>query len=552
MINNPNQEIHTDYKVNDIFKPVNANQLARAIHYDFVITQEMLDAYTAKYSGDTIDVGNLLSTKVDGSIAAFTAIPAPCSIYIAANTKGYKLEFFQRLFGDSSSTGHIIDITDFKDSSGQYTYEKTRDMLDVYSAYPYEITSICGGVNFWSTRTAPLTVNTIGIPWDGVCRIGNYICNEQLDFGPRSGLQVVFGNNVGGFRPKASVSAGQASTGYIPTVVFANWMNGNGTTTEYHIDSVSLSEPGLFQSVSEAYTQYSTSVTLQVSRGDTVEAYPLSKVSSTEIRFSNADIGKTVILAPDGSISWENMQGGSTASRDIIILQDDGVIVPYSGGAKYMSLDPENVTDNPTQVRYSILQNGLFTTYKTVDAVDAYIVPTSYSSSGLRPRNTTKIVWNTWYKITAYGVFDDDPVGTPSHNKDIVNEHRSVVIVADTLVEGLVYEMTINIRANAICSSSGSGGVLVDYGGMHAPSIIDHPYTLMFYTSTGATVSTYKWADTSKLGNYFVKPTFNRVPSTDTQIGFGPASGSMHIAPVLASAIVHFVKIGDKIYTMGY
>ena len=45
MQNNPHQEIRTDYMVNDVFTPTAANQLARSIPFDFVITSEMVASY---------------------------------------------------------------------------------------------------------------------------------------------------------------------------------------------------------------------------------------------------------------------------------------------------------------------------------------------------------------------------------------------------------------------------------------------------------------------------------------------------------------------------
>ena len=76
MLNNHNNEIYTDYRANDIFKPVNANQLAEAIHYDFVITQEKIDAVleaiapTPDGSGyRNLDLGELIIRKVDGESA---------------------------------------------------------------------------------------------------------------------------------------------------------------------------------------------------------------------------------------------------------------------------------------------------------------------------------------------------------------------------------------------------------------------------------------------------------------------------------------------------
>ena len=122
MQNNPNQEIHTDYRANDIFKPVNANQLANSIHYDFVITQEMLDKYLEKHPSTTdIDVGNLIASDINGNDSSWeNPVPAPVSIYIAAKTS--LNDPFTFMFGGRLCNG----VQPIVDCGSQYNTPKDR------------------------------------------------------------------------------------------------------------------------------------------------------------------------------------------------------------------------------------------------------------------------------------------------------------------------------------------------------------------------------------------------------------------------------------------
>lgn len=139
------------------------------------------------------------------------------------------------------------------------------------------------------------------------------------------------------------------------------------------------------------------------------------------------------------------------------------------------------------------------------------------------------------------------------------NPEKNLYISSDDLVDGLVYEIRINIRSIA-ASGIGDKGILPPedtYGGMIAPAVNERPYAIYFYDSQNNTSQTYMWGsegkplDDQRTVNW-IYPSFNRVPSEESQVAFAPGPTSGVTAPVLASAVVYFIKIDGKIYVMGY
>lgn len=154
----------------------------------------------------------------------------------------------------------------------------------------------------------------------------------------------------------------------------------------------------------------------------------------------------------------------------------------------------------------------------------------------------------------ANGIFDDDPEGQAPHIKEIPNPETGLYIVTDNLLEGVVYEVTINIRANAKVSD-GEGISDVDgntAGGMLAPGMDDRSFYIYFYNANGGSVTANRWADSTHSSNHYIRPTFNKVPTGNKQVSWGPTAGYSIQAPVLATATAYFVKIDGKIYVMGY
>lgn len=275
----------------------------------------------------------------------------------------------------------------------------------------------------------------------------------------------------------------------------------------------------------------------------------------------------TVVGTEDNiaTVAWKSGGAAGGGRSDIIVFQDDGVMVPYQDGRKFVSFSGEAVS-TATYKRYSLFQDGQFTVYGNDGNIPLFLVPSTVNSYGLRPNGTNHIVWNTWYKIKAYGIFEDDPEGTTAHVTDVVNgyprtlgnglnNHSTMVVITDALVEGLVYEVTINIRAIARLGGSDTGSTADGqaYGTMHAPDRFSKHFSLAFYDSAGNAQNAKRWADSSSNGvNYLVSPRFNRVPTDDTGTGYGPGTTATEQPPVLASAKVYFVKVDGSIYIMAY
>ena len=139
------------------------------------------------------------------------------------------------------------------------------------------------------------------------------------------------------------------------------------------------------------------------------------------------------------------------------------------------------------------------------------------------------------------------------HNYELVNPYTSLYIITDDLIDGVVYEIKVNIRS--IASSRGGDGLVDgDFGGMNAPGLSNRPFYIYMYDKEGHGVDTYMWGDSEQQipHSYYIRPTFNRVPTSGQQVAFAPGLGSSTTSPVLATAVVYIVKVDGKIYVMGY
>ena len=263
------------------------------------------------------------------------------------------------------------------------------------------------------------------------------------------------------------------------------------------------------------------------------------------------------------TVAWKS-GGASGGSSDIIVFQDDGVVMPYASGRQFVTYTTENVA-TATAIRYSLFQNGQFTTFGNDAEIPLFRTPVTGSAVpyGLRPYGTNHIVWNTWYSIKAYGLFEGE---TESKVKAIVNGNRgtistgnnalsTMVVVTDALVEGLVYEVTVNVRSIAKLCDSESGATSPGgdaYGTMTAPSKFESHFGLAFCKEDGTSVTAKRWADNTQSVNRILYPRFNPVPSDGNGFGFGPGSGTGIQPPVIAAAKVYFVKVGSDIFVMAY
>lgn len=547
MHNNPNQEIRTDYAVNDVFKPINANQLAKSIHYDFVVTQDLFDAfvqYNELTEGSIVYINNLLKSKLNGSTGPnISGVKAPLNIYIAANTKGYKLEFVDHFIVGIS--GGYVDVSDFKEG-GQFTYEKTRDMFNIYSAYPYEVASIWGGLNLWSTITSYVVIDPDTISYSqfsGVAKIGYYKLNGALTVNPVTGFQMVFGTHLGDYVPAQNPSSTTSWDTYIPTVVFANWMNGG--TGEYSIVDSTTRVPGIFQSITATLTGYSCGVILNVVTGNTVKPYSLSSYSPTEIRFINNDIGRIVSIATDGSITYATMTVPMSGS---VVLTDYAVGDTY-GLVKYDISGCKSIIDYYNRVQ--VVRDGVdnFATIEEETNNHSWYAP----SWGFDFKSAKVLNWYTWFALSLQ-VLNDETVNW------VYNNRSSLYINSDSLRDGVIYEVNIHVMKLPLNpyrpdNKSSRGQALnqaipntspTDPTGFDTTKYIE----LFFYNSSGSATYTTVWGGDNNM-SYVLRTTWVKTDSNPSTLTSGNPSNVIPLSE-LAYSTTRFVKLDGKIYVMAY
>lgn len=353
MQNNPNQEIHNDYRTDDVFKPVNANQLANSIHYDFVITQEMLDNYLDKHPGITdIDMGELIASDVDGNDASWEhPIPAPVSIYIAAKTSfddTFSFSFSGKLCNRSYSTSeHVVE-------SDAWASPDAEDLINIYSAYPYKVSALCGGINFWSTPASRIWLDGYTSP-QGICKIGSYYLEPWGSSGyvishEDSFMLVIQGSSTSGYEfvYPWSVNSSQNNTevpeygGFRPSVVHANWMTGCGVADSYTIYDSSSIVNGLYAQIKQTI-QMGSEPSLTVLHSRSQACYQFSGFSDYVASFYNMNEKKVVSVSNTGSITWNDVS--STGGRNLIDI--GWLYEDYKNEADNWTIDERNpLSDN--------------------------------------------------------------------------------------------------------------------------------------------------------------------------------------------------------------
>lgn len=570
MQNNPNQEIHTDYRADDIFKPINANRLAESIHYDFVITQEMWDKYTEKYPDDTeVDVGVLLCCNSEGVKGQTTQLAkAPVSVYIAA-----KVPLTHTLNFTGSFANVVVDCSDFK-SNGDWSPTLTKDMINIYSAYPYKAMAIAGGLNFWSNPVAYVQLNGNNW-WNGICKIGAYKLTTATNLvRPDSFQLVIDGCNVGSanftynFGDSSPYEyAGEAR----PSVVYANWMTGGGISTQYGISGQDMSSPttvknGLFAQMRASMVDYDTEPVLVVGHNYASARYAFCGWNSSYIRFANTDEGKTVDVYKDGSIVWKTATGtgggSSTGSVDKVILTDFD-----------LSDLPDSSALNSIKTYYKNQRSVYRTTDKQFRKVSEDIADvgsyqwycTNYDTSKSGEMNLFKFkgaVTLDWYKWNAISSLN--AYGTATDVQWYYNT-RDLYIDAESLVEGVVYEVNVHIMLlPAPTYTATFSGVTKTC--MQQASPCDTPTDppnfnngvkpqIQFWDAQGKSSHNnvrYWGGDTMQNTPYCVYPSLSaKVHNTaypDTQSGT-----SIYQLKELASGSIQFVKLSDGfIYIMKY
>lgn len=352
MQNNPNQEIHTKYNTNDVFKPMAANQLARTNVYDFVITQEMFDKYLTRHPGagtvSSLDVGDLIASDIDGEAGSWPQmVPAPVSIFIEADTGDTSLNFNGRLvYFDGGSSGCIVDCSEFANSNGERSIPETDGCINVYAAHPYKISSIDGGVNYWSTPEVPVELpNYFGA--NGICRVGAYTTENgsNLDFGSRPGgvgpyLELICQRAVGTGRVICSPSEGQAQGAYYAPVYYADWMSGaSSSNPAYRINDTDTSKPGLFQQIQKSLENHTMPVlavcnTSVYTRSEVPYTYagPYSYSQDTpdSYIFTNSGAGYSYIVRSDTTVTRIRCGGAGSNIIDVGYLNEGSTNNPPS------------------------------------------------------------------------------------------------------------------------------------------------------------------------------------------------------------------------------
>lgn len=559
MQNNPNQEIHTDYKKNDIFKPVNANQLAKSIHYDFVVTQDMFDTYVNKQGvseGAVVDIGEVLRSTIDGRSGPIddTRIPTPISMFIAANTTGYNLSFTGRLWGG------ILYWTPGKS-----------DCVNVYSSYPYSVKSLAGGLNFWSTINAPVILDDFNVTWYGVCKIGCYTLKRDYNFthSLSSGPQIVFGLAVGDTKKPTYTPVATGPTYFEPTILFANWMGDSSVTTEYTIKSDDTSIPGLFQSMWIATARYKNEILLKVysSSGNDLFLYVISDYTANEFRFSNSDTGRVVSIHNDGSITWNYVGGyGGGGGDQPVIIYNLNVTEHLNPNKAYTERFNPNTAD---------ALKGLLSTMsesKTIlrpNAKDFKTIPedtgdpklTWYSNTkSFQFRGARVLEYYSWFLISVNNLTDKAP--------EWISNNNSVVIDVDDLVEGIVYEVNIHVvklplkqYEATFNSTKYTCGMqlcpdepVVPLPGTASPNNLPKAsgWSVLFYHPSGESANLYYWGTSKKVSDptnilypRYTVCTNNVDPdSSDVQLYYSTNE--------LGRASIQFVKLNGNVYVMRY
>ena len=568
MQNNPNQEIHTDYRADDIFKPINTNRLAESIHYDFVITQEMWDKYNEKYPDETeVDVGVLLCCNSEGVKGQSTQLAkAPVSVYIAA-----KVPLTHTLNFTGAFANVVVDCSDFK-SNGDWSPTLTKDMINVYSAYPYKATALAGGLNFWSNPVAYVQLNGNNL-WNGVCKIGSYKLTEATNLlRPDSFQLVIDGCNVGtaNFTYNFSDSSPYEYAGEArPSVVYANWMTGGGISTQYGISGQDMSSPttvknGLFAQMRASMVDYDTEPVLVVGHNYASARYTFCGWNSSYIRFANTDEGKTVDVYKDGKIVWKTATGGGsgTGSVDKVILTDfDVTDLSYNSALKA-------VTDYYKNQRSVYRTNTKQFTEVCKDIADPDYVQWYGTSVGpsnemnlFKFKGATVLDWYRWHAISSQNAYANATDVQWYYNT------RDLYIDTESLVEGVVYEVNIHIMylpSPTYTSNYGSGDKTCMQQAAPSDSPTDPPGfnnnvkpKIQFWQAEAKTThnDVKYWGGTSTVMNtaFEVIPSIASKVPVASSIYPGYQSGtSTYQLKEIASGSVQFVKLNGSIYVMKY
>lgn len=559
MKNNPNQEIHTDYRANDIFKPINANRLAESIPYDFVITQEMLDKYMEQNPGDTtISIGVLLNSNSDGTKNnTYTILAkAPVSVFIAAKTPDNVVYDFTYAFVTTSNG--ILDISDFMEN-GQYTVTKTDGAVDVYSEYPYKA-NITGGVNYHSTPKAPLTVGYVQN--NGVIRIGAYktVESSPINVFRNGSIKIITQEQLSGYGFADDLSSDTQN----PDLFVADWMGGGCSgDLGYGIDETDTVQYGLFDRFAESY-RLGTRASLFVRHTQSTSVYHRDHGSSYDTTFSNASEGRKIIIHKDGTITKEDTGvggGGGGGGRAALVDFDTNGHVNHRwivGGT--------NSVDT-----LSILKPGFTSFLSPKQDITRYIPggesgnPPSwyngYPGFSFEKGLVSTLDWFFWYAISDY---TDGYSGTEAPVEWHVNPRKDLYVAIDKLKEGIVYEINLYCVLLPGKNDYTIGTPSKAYGKQASPvtQYVNSPTldgdslgrpTVSFINYGGGGTYVRRWGEEDKSGNTQIKPVFYNVGQP---YNAGPSEGSEVYGGkqlrIMARAKLTFTCLNGSVFIMSY
>lgn len=570
MQNNPHQEIRTDYMVNDVFTPTAANQIARSIPFDFVITSVMVTAYMLKHPGlEVIDIGDLIASKIDGSDDATwdSPVQAPVRIFINAPYNPSILFYFSgRLIQPTGTDAPILDCSGFK-VSGDWDATVTKDMVYVYSAYPYRVLTPVAGVNFVSTPTAYVSFKYGNPPSPGVIKVGAYA--TELDavaynLGERDDIQIICEQVVQGHPFTISPSEGHIETGYRPAVVMANWTNGAASTVlEYSLAREDTVKYGLYQQI-EASIALGTKPVIVENNTDFLARYTLSKQAATFFEFTNAALGHSIVLTELGAIQRKGVVGTSTSGKVIITDLYPNEVPHVTKTQDVGRVSTGMYAPGSYDWQKLLIYREDTATMSTVAQDIGHIEDTAwfYPAKPFDFKAAHTLDWFFWFAMSDYEYAEgasEPTIGWYRNSRIILH------INSDTLREGTVYEINMhNVRLPIGVSKIGTAEL--DYNVQISPIDRDtleplgNSPIVFFVNSEGASTNIRYWGDTTLGGRdpgslpNGVYAAFYAPYTTNDYTKYASEADTLFNRPLcdLAVAKVQFVKLGGVIYIMSY
>jgi len=572
MQNNPHQEIRTDYMVSDVFTPTAANQLARSIPFDFVITPEMVTAYMLQHPGRTVlDIGALIASNINGSDDATwdSPVQAPVRIFInAPYTPSIQFDFSGRLIRATETGAPILDCSGFK-VSGNWDATVTKDMVYVYSAYPYRVVVPVAGINFVSTPATYVSFQYGNPANSGVIKVGAYATERNAsvyDQGERDDIQIICEQVIQGHPFTISPSEGHIESGYRPAVVLANWTSGAASTVlEYSLAREDTVKYGLYQQI-EASIALGTKPVIIENNTDFVARYTLSKQATTFFEFTNAALGRSIVLTALGAIQRTGVVGTSTSGKVIITDLYPDTVPHVTKTQEVGRVSTGMYAPGSYDWQKLLIYREDTATMSTVAEDIGHIGDTTwfYPARPFDFKSAHTLDWYFWYAISDYEYAE----GASEPTIGWYENTRTVLFInSDTLLAGTVYEINMHsVRLPIGVSKIGTAES--DYNEQISPidrDVLTIPLgnrrpRLYFVNSEGASANIRYWGDTTLGGRaagslpYGVYAAFYAPYTMNDYTEHTPSPDTLFSSPLcdLAVAKVQFVKLNGDIYIMSY